>query len=99
VSALWHVGAKKTKAFVDFQHDVTDADVELAAREGFVSIEHLKRYTTLGMATDQGKTEPAERSCAARSRDGQVDRRGRHDPVTAAISAGRHRRACGPPSR
>ncbi len=53
---LWHVGPHRTKAFVDFQHDVTDADVDLAAREGFVSIEHLKRYTTLGMATDQGKT-------------------------------------------
>ncbi len=43
------------KAFVDFQHDVTSADVRLAHREGFVSVEHLKRYTTLGMATDQGK--------------------------------------------
>lgn len=54
-SPLWHVPGK-AKAFVDFQHDVTDTDVALAAREGFVSIEHLKRYTTLGMATDQGKT-------------------------------------------
>ncbi|MFN3549422.1 MAG: sarcosine oxidase subunit alpha family protein, partial [Mesorhizobium sp.] len=45
-----------SKAFVDFQHDVTAADVRLAHREGFVSVEHLKRYTTLGMATDQGKT-------------------------------------------
>ena len=44
------------KAFVDFQHDVTVADVGLAAREGFRSVELLKRYTTLGMATDQGKT-------------------------------------------
>eukprot|EP00389_Voromonas_pontica_P001680 GDKH01002516.1.p1 GENE.GDKH01002516.1~~GDKH01002516.1.p1 ORF type:complete len:971 (+),score=380.94 GDKH01002516.1:12722-15634(+) len=44
------------KAFVDFQHDVTSDDVRLAHREGFVSVEHLKRYTTLGMATDQGKT-------------------------------------------
>ena len=44
------------KAFVDFQHDVTAADVALAAREGFRSVELLKRYTTLGMATDQGKT-------------------------------------------
>ncbi|MGN6465016.1 MAG: sarcosine oxidase subunit alpha family protein [Rhizobiaceae bacterium] len=44
------------KAFVDFQHDVTADDVRLAHREGFVSVEHLKRYTTLGMATDQGKT-------------------------------------------
>ena len=44
------------KAFVDFQHDVTADDVRLAHREGFVAVEHLKRYTTLGMATDQGKT-------------------------------------------
>jgi sarcosine oxidase subunit alpha len=44
------------KSFVDFQHDVTADDVCLAHREGFVSVEHLKRYTTLGMATDQGKT-------------------------------------------
>jgi hypothetical protein len=39
-----------------FQHDVTADDVRLAHQEGFVSVEHLKRYTTLGMATDQGKT-------------------------------------------
>ncbi|QPC88121.1 sarcosine oxidase subunit alpha family protein [Mesorhizobium sp. NBSH29] len=44
------------KAFVDHQHDVTADDVRLAHQEGFVSVEHLKRYTTLGMATDQGKT-------------------------------------------
>ena len=44
------------KAFVDFQNDVTADDVALAAREGFRSVEHLKRYTTLGMATDQGRT-------------------------------------------
>jgi methylglutamate dehydrogenase subunit C len=43
------------KAFVDHQHDVTADDVRLARQEGFVSVEHLKRYTTLGMATDQGK--------------------------------------------
>jgi heterotetrameric sarcosine oxidase alpha subunit len=47
---------KGGKAFVDLQHDVTADDVRLAHREGFVSVEHLKRYTTLGMATDQGKT-------------------------------------------
>jgi len=44
------------KAFVDLQLDVTSDDIRLAHREGFVSVEHLKRYTTLGMATDQGKT-------------------------------------------
>jgi sarcosine oxidase subunit alpha len=53
---LWVVSGSKSKAFVDFQHDVTPDDVALAAREGFRSVELLKRYTTLGMATDQGKT-------------------------------------------
>ena len=43
-------------AFVDFQHDVTSKDLKLAAQEGFRAIEHVKRYTTTGMATDQGKT-------------------------------------------
>jgi heterotetrameric sarcosine oxidase alpha subunit len=52
---VFEIGAKG-KAFVDYQHDVTAEDVRLAHREGFVSVEHLKRYTTLGMATDQGKT-------------------------------------------
>ena len=53
LTPLWHV-AGKGKAFVDYQHDVTASDIELAQREGFESVEHLKRYTTLGMATDQG---------------------------------------------
>ncbi len=53
---LFHVPHGRGKAFVDYQHDVTDKDVALAHREGFRSVEHLKRYTTLGMATDQGKT-------------------------------------------
>jgi sarcosine oxidase subunit alpha len=44
------------KAFVDFQNDVTANDVAMAAREGYQSVEHLKRYTTTGMGTDQGKT-------------------------------------------
>jgi sarcosine oxidase, subunit alpha len=46
----------RVKAFIDFQNDVTAKDVKLAVREGFESIEHVKRYTTTGMATDQGKT-------------------------------------------
>ena len=49
-------GAAATKAFVDFQNDVTAKDLKLAVREGMRSIEHIKRYTTTGMATDQGKT-------------------------------------------
>ena len=44
------------KHFIDYQNDVTAADLELAQREGYESVEHTKRYTTFGMATDQGKT-------------------------------------------
>ncbi|QBK31767.1 sarcosine oxidase subunit alpha family protein [Roseitalea porphyridii] len=46
---------KVVKAFVDYQNDVTEKDIRLAVREGFHSIEHVKRFTTNGMATDQGK--------------------------------------------
>ncbi|MGH6948602.1 MAG: glycine cleavage T C-terminal barrel domain-containing protein, partial [Kiloniellales bacterium] len=54
---LWEIPATRGgKRFVDFQMDVTVDDVMLARREGFKSVEHLKRYTTLGMAADQGKT-------------------------------------------
>ena len=58
---LWYVPTTKPagergKHFLDQQNDVTVADVQLAAREGYRSVEHAKRYTTLGMATDQGKT-------------------------------------------
>jgi sarcosine oxidase, subunit alpha len=45
----------KTKSFVDYQNDATTKDIKLALREGFRSIEHVKRYTTTGMGTDQGK--------------------------------------------
>ncbi len=55
--ALWSPRDPATfKAFVDLQNDVTARDIRLAVREGFRSIEHIKRYTTNGMATDQGKT-------------------------------------------
>ena len=46
----------KGRQWIDFQHDVTLKDIEVAARENYTSVEHLKRYTTLGMASDQGKT-------------------------------------------
>ncbi|HEY1933443.1 MAG TPA: sarcosine oxidase subunit alpha family protein [Acetobacteraceae bacterium] len=49
-------GEPHAKAFVDLQNDVTTKDLRIATREGFRSIEHVKRYTTAGMATDQGKT-------------------------------------------
>jgi len=56
VGALPQPSTSSQKAFVDWQHDVTTRDLKLATSEGFRSIEHIKRYTTTGMATDQGKT-------------------------------------------
>ena len=58
MAPLWEVPPRRGrgKAFVDLQNDVTAEDVRLAAREGYRSVEHLKRYTTLGMAPDQGRT-------------------------------------------
>ena len=55
ITAFWHVTGKG-RAWLDQQNDVTVKDVKLAYQENFQSVEHLKRYTTLGMATDQGKT-------------------------------------------
>ncbi|PWQ93270.1 sarcosine oxidase subunit alpha [Leucothrix pacifica] len=59
--ALFHIPHTKStsrgpKQFVDFQNDVTASAIELATREGFESIEHVKRYTAMGFGTDQGKT-------------------------------------------
>ncbi len=56
VTANWGVPSGKNRAWVDLQNDVTAKDIKLANQEGFKSVEHVKRYTTLGMATDQGKT-------------------------------------------
>ncbi len=59
LQALWVVPlprGRRGKRFVDLQNDVTAEDVALADREGYRSVEHLKRYTTLGMGTDQGRT-------------------------------------------
>src|SRR5690606_39195561 len=72
---LWRVRGGRGKAFVDLQNDVTAADLDLAAREGYVAAEHAKRYTTLGMATDQGKTANVD----ARAR--RADARGAPRPA------------------
>jgi sarcosine oxidase, subunit alpha len=60
IMPLWLVGGRETatrgpKQFIDFQNDVSAADIFLAAREGFESVEHVKRYTAMGFGTDQGK--------------------------------------------
>ena len=56
IRPLWYVHSGKGRAWIDQQNDVTVKDVKLAHQENFTAVEHLKRYTTLGMATDQGKT-------------------------------------------
>jgi sarcosine oxidase subunit alpha len=96
IRPLWHV--KGGKAFVDFQHDVTASDVTLAQREGFESVEHLKRYTTLGMATDQGKLSNvnglaimAEATGRAIADTGTTIYRPPYAPVAIGALAGHHR--------
>ena len=54
ITAFWDVGGKG-RAWLDFQNDVTTKDIKQAVQENFRSVEHMKRYTTQGMATDQGK--------------------------------------------
>src|ERR1700688_4700660 len=54
IAALWEVRGRGN-AFVDLQNDVTAADARLACREGYEHVEHMKRYTTHGMAIDQGR--------------------------------------------
>jgi sarcosine oxidase subunit alpha len=98
VTPLWHVGGERQKAFVDLQNDVTAADIALSEREGFRSVEHLKRYTTLGMATDQGRTANVigvaimaaltGRSMAAA---GTMTFRPPYTPVAIGALAGHHR--------
>ena len=55
-SAHWYITGSTKRAWVDLQNDVTAKDIEQSLSEGFSAVEHVKRYTTLGMATDQGKT-------------------------------------------
>jgi sarcosine oxidase subunit alpha len=94
------------KRFVDLQNDVTVDDIDLAVREGYRSIEHLKRYTTLGMGTDQGKTSNlagaarlAERLGKSFAEIGTTTFRPPYTPVTLGALAGRERGAHAEPTR
>ena len=85
------------KAFIDFQNDVTAADVALAWQEGYRSVEHLKRYTTLGMATDQGKTsnlvaiaQLASAGEVSVPEAGLTTYRAPYTPLTLGAMAGEH---------
>ena len=80
------------KAFVDFQNDVTAKDIRLAVREGMRSIEHVKRFTTNGMATDQGKTSNMHGLAIAAETLGKDDPGGRADHLPRALYAGDLRR-------
>ncbi|PPD16538.1 MAG: sarcosine oxidase subunit alpha [Methylobacterium sp.] len=97
---------KAASAFVDFQNDVTVRDIRLATREGFRSIEHVKRYTTTGMATDQGKTSnihalaiAAEALGQSIPETGHTTFRQPYTPVTFGTFAGPHRGAMFEPTR
>jgi sarcosine oxidase subunit alpha len=97
-SPIRRVEPHRAKAFVDFQNDVIDKDIALAVQEGFTSVEHVKRYTTLGMATDQGKTSNLNGHAllaAATGRPmgetGTILSRPPHQPVSIGVLAGPHR--------
>ncbi len=95
------------KVFVDLQNDVTADDVALAARENYRSVEHLKRYTTLGMATDQGKTSNVnalvlmgQHTARSPGEVGTTRFRPPFKPVTlGALAAGRTGARCKPLKR
>ncbi len=100
--ALFHVPHTKPtsrapKQFVDYQTDVTAAGIELATREGFESIEHVKRYTAMGFGTDQGKLGNINgMAIAARSMNKSIPETGttifrpNYTPITFGAIAGRH---------
>jgi sarcosine oxidase subunit alpha len=95
---LWRVKRAQGKCFVDFQNDVTADDIELAEREGFRSVEHAKRYTTLGMATDQGKTSNvtgiallAQHRSRSIADTGTTTFRPPYTPIAMGAMAGHHR--------
>ena len=93
---VWVVPARRSRMFVDFQSDVTVKDLRLAVREGYRSVEHVKRYTTAGMGLDQGKTGNvavlaviADAVGATISEVGPTTFRPPYTPVTFGAIAGR----------
>jgi heterotetrameric sarcosine oxidase alpha subunit len=94
---FWYVEGC-SRAWLDQQNDVTVKDVKLSHQEGFRSVEHLKRYTTLGMATDQGKTSNmgglaimAELAGKSIPEVGTTIFRPPYTPTAIGVLAGRHR--------
>ncbi len=98
IAPFWQVTAGKGRAWLDFQSDVTTKDLTLAVHEGFRAAEHLKRYTTLGMGTDQGKTANvpalavlAELTGRTVAETGTTTFRPPYSPVSVGALAGRSR--------
>lgn len=98
IKPYWHVTESKKRAWIDLQNDVTSKDIKQSNQEGFRSVEHLKRYTTLGMATDQGKTANilglavlAEASGKTIPETGTTIFRPPYNPVAIGAFAGRAR--------
>ena len=96
-TSFWQIKGTK-RAWVDYQNDVTTKDITLAHQEGFTSIEHVKRYTTLGMATDQGRTSNviglavlAEASGRTIPETGTTIFRPPYSPVPIGALAGSHK--------
>ncbi len=87
ISGAWPKPDAPGRRWIDFQSDVTLKDVALAGREGYVSVEHLKRYTTLGMATDQGKTSNVNGLAAMAALTGRTHRGDRDRRPTARPSS------------
>jgi sarcosine oxidase subunit alpha len=82
---------RRDRAFVDFAHDVTAADLDLAVRENLTAIEHVKRYTTLGMALDQGKTSNLSAVAIVAARTGKSPAEvgtTRHRPPVVPVTLG-----------
>lgn len=98
ITPFWHVSESHGRSWVDLQNDVTSKDIKQANQEGFRSVELLKRYTTLGMATDQGKTSNiaalailAEEAGKTIPEMGTTIFRPPYTPVTLGALAGRAR--------
>ena len=98
ISAYWHVKQSRKRCWIDLQNDVTTKDITVSQQDGFRAVEHLKRYTTLGMATDQGKTSNvlgiaimAEQSGKSIPETGTTIFRPPYTPVPIGAFAGRSR--------
>jgi hypothetical protein len=100
-----HVGKLRGKQYVDLQNDVTARDIEMAVQENYRSVEHLKRYTTTGMGTDQGKTSNvdallivAERTGRTPADAGTTKFRPPFAPISMGVIAGKRNGALFQPS-